>query len=344
MAFFADMGGFVLQASADSTMAPPPPLFPLNAKQLHWLVSNGHIDYPTVTPQEIWDKSKQDRLTKAISAFQIAYLALQCIGRAARRLPITTLELSTLAIVVCSLMTAFAWLHKPANVRTPIKLYTRSSIQQITEGKPWRQTPLDFVDANMPGWAMNVQPFMKMPVIPPERPLKCIPNDRFPTNPYGAQEYFLCLATLVFTAIHITGWNFSFPSTAEKLLWRVCSVALFAVTALFWLLETMASWYRLGRWRRLSLWLLGSRKFRQSDTRASVDQDKQQKQDQQQPKEKPHDFDSFLLPWEFWSILPVALLYGAARLYLIVGAFVELRSLEANVFVSADWSVYLPHI
>lgn len=62
LAFFADMGGFVLHAR-DS--AP----FPLNAKQLHWLVVNKHVEYPSTTNEEIWDKSKQDRVAKVVMAF-----------------------------------------------------------------------------------------------------------------------------------------------------------------------------------------------------------------------------------------------------------------------------------
>jgi hypothetical protein len=49
---------------------------------------------------------------------------------------------------------------------------------------------------------------MGLPVISAQRPVQRIPNDRFPLNPYGVQEYFLCFATLLFTAIHVAGWNF----------------------------------------------------------------------------------------------------------------------------------------
>ena len=46
MAFFADMGGFVLHTDDGVPL-------PLNAKQLHWLVTNGHLDCPEITPEEI---------------------------------------------------------------------------------------------------------------------------------------------------------------------------------------------------------------------------------------------------------------------------------------------------
>ncbi|KAJ9138188.1 hypothetical protein NKR23_g8608 [Pleurostoma richardsiae] len=327
MAFFADMGGFVLQAKESES-------FPLNAKQLHWLVVNGHIAYPDVPPEEIWDKSKQDRLAKAITAFQIAYFIVECVGRAAQHLALTTLELDTLGIVVCSLMTAFAWLHKPADVRHPIRLKAKANVDEISGSKQWRTTPLDFVDENGPGWAVNVQPFVKMPVIPPERSIRRIPNDRFPMNPYGVQEYLLCFATLAFTGIHVAGWNFSFPSGTERVLWRVSSLLLFGVTAAFWVLETMASWKRLGRWTWLYL--------RVTNPKALKDFEKAR--EERLSNEPQRELTTLPLPWEFWTIMPIAVLYALARMYQLVEAFAQLRDVEVTVYDTVDWSVYLPHV
>ena len=327
LAFFADMGGFFLQC-------PGSDCFPLNAKQLHWLVINDFVPYPETTVAEIWDKSKQDRLAKFIMTFQIGYLVIQCIGRLAQGLAITTLELNTLAIVVCSLMTAFTWLHKPSDVATPIYLHTSIPIESITDGAPYENTPLDFVDQNGPGWSMNLQPFIGMPTIPAKRPLQRIPNDRFPMDPYGAQEYFLCFATLVFTGLHVAGWNLSFPSEAEKILWRVASLILFGVTAAFWILETMASWTRLGRWEWLYLRIFDRKslpRWREA-TNEKLD------------REKPRQMSELPLAWEFWTIMPIALLYGLARIYQLVEGFMELREIDASAFVHVDWSQYFPHV
>ncbi|OIW25542.1 hypothetical protein CONLIGDRAFT_582658 [Coniochaeta ligniaria NRRL 30616] len=300
MAFFADMGGFVLQPRDGEP-------FPLNAKQLHWLVVNGHAEYPALRPEDVWDKSKQDRLSKGITAVQIAYVVIECSGRAMQNLAITTLELNTLGIVL---------------------------IEEITEHRQWRTTPLDFVDENGPGWSLNVQPFMKMPVIPPQRPIQRIPNDRFPMNPYGVQEYCVCFATLLFAGIHVGGWNFSFPSRLEQILWRTASLLLFGVTAAFWVLETMASWVRLGRWKWIYLKLVDPDRLPEFE---KAREERRRATDMREPA-------LFPLPWEFWSIVPVALLDGISRLYLLVEAFLELRSVDASAFVNVSWSEYLPHI
>lgn len=326
MAFFADMGGFVLHARDSES-------FPLNAKQLYWLIEHRHLEYPEIKTEDLWDKSKQDRLSKVIASIQIGYFVLQCIGRASQHLTITTLELNTLAIVVCSLMTSFIWLHKPSDIRKPIHLHSAASMREIIGSRTWKNTPLDFIDENGPGWAINVQSFMKMPVIPSHRPIQRIPNDRFPMEPYGSQEYFLCFGTLLFTGLHVAGWNFSFPSPVEKLLWQISSLILFGVTAAFWVLETAASWTRLGRWKLLYL------KLKEPDKLLDFERLRAEKLKNQvcEPTTLP-------LPWEFWTIAPIAVFYSIARAYLILEAFLELRNVSATAYLNVQWSTYFPHI
>ncbi|KAI1619523.1 hypothetical protein EDD37DRAFT_688987 [Exophiala viscosa] len=289
-AFFADMGGFTLHPKD----GPP---FPLNATQLHWLVENRFVTYPRISRQDIEDKSKQDTFTKVITAFQVGYLIIQCVARAIQGLAITTLELNALAIVVCSL-------------------------SEMTLDRPWSLTPLDFIDENGPGYSVNVQPFMKMPVIPANRPIQMIPNDRFPMNPYGIQEYFLCFATMVYTAIHVAGWSFDFPSHIERVLWRVSSLVLFGITVAFWVFETTASWTRLGRWKTIYLYIFNRSGLEEHWMRMS------------------HQLP---LPWEFASIAPLAFTYGLARFYLIAEAFAELRNLQGTAYVNVDWTYFIPH-
>lgn len=270
---------------------------------------------------------------KVVASLQAGYLVVSCIGRASQGLSITTIELNTLAIVVCSLMTVVAWYNKPCDVRTAIVLHAEAWMEEISNGKPWSTTPLDFVDANGPGYSMNVQPFIKMPVIPPDRPIMSIPNDRFPMDPYGSQEYCVCVATLLFTGIHLLGWNFTFPSLLERILWRVSSSVLFGVTAMFWVLETTASWVRLGRWKRLLELFSSGRERRRNGKEEEVVKTEGDKGRTQLP-----------LPWEFWTIMPIAVVYGLARTYLLFEAVYGLRSLEATALITPQWSLALPHI
>lgn len=56
-AFFADMGGFLLQTSDCRP-------FPLDAKQLHYMVSHGYLKYPELAKAAIDDKDKADGVAR----------------------------------------------------------------------------------------------------------------------------------------------------------------------------------------------------------------------------------------------------------------------------------------
>ena len=77
--FYANMGGFVLQPRDSQP-------FPVNSKQLHFLVTRGYTPFPSITQKEIWDKSKQDRFQKALTLIQTGWFVLQCLGRAIQHL------------------------------------------------------------------------------------------------------------------------------------------------------------------------------------------------------------------------------------------------------------------
>lgn len=123
-AFFADIAGIELNAKQSTP-------FRVNAKHLHWLVVNQYIEFPEITLEEIQDKSKQDTVAKVITIVQICYVIIQVIARAVEHLTITTLELFTLAVVLCSAAISWCWLHKPVDVQVPIKIVMDTTIDRV---------------------------------------------------------------------------------------------------------------------------------------------------------------------------------------------------------------------
>lgn len=120
-------------------------------------MSRGYIKVPELTTSEIWDKSKADSFAKGAALFQSLWLVMQCIARGAVGLPITPLELFTLAFVVSTVMSYFFWWRKPQNVSTHTTLVCDSSTARIRAdaGLPpngWEQTPLDWIEAEGRMW------------------------------------------------------------------------------------------------------------------------------------------------------------------------------------------------
>jgi hypothetical protein len=343
-AFFANMGGFEL-------VPPDFPPFRINSRHIRWLVGRKYIAVPEVPDEELWDKSKRDTVAKIITCLQAGYLILQCVGRAVQRLHITTLELSTVAIVVCSIMTSICWLRKPQDVRSPVRIEMATPMAQVLSDAgpvathPYRQTPLDFVDDFTPSWALNVHPFMGLPVggSSAARPITRVGDSRLPWLSWNESSY-LFLATLLYSFVHMIGWNFSFPTRLEQILWRVSSSILVGTTVVFWLVESLAQAHRTGYLRKIVL-----RVFRMRAVESSPDSKVEAPKTSLPDRDTTVGEDAFIpielpLKWEFWGIFPLALVYALARGYILVEAFLGLRSLPVSAYLSVQWLSLLPHI
>lgn len=176
-AFFADMGGVVLQS-------PDYPPFPVNAKQLHWLVTEQYIAYPNIDKNLIGDKNKADTFTRTITIVQTAWFLAQSIGRVCQGLPLTTFELATIIFVLCTLPTFFCWFNKPLDIRTPIVVDIDVPIECIREKsdrsvyQPYTRTPLDFVDPTALYWSTHILPILGLKTGARRLPIERATNDK----------------------------------------------------------------------------------------------------------------------------------------------------------------------
>ncbi|POS75115.1 hypothetical protein DHEL01_v206492 [Diaporthe helianthi] len=149
-AFYANSGGFLLQC-------PDCAAFPVNAASVHLLVSKGYVDLPDMTADEIKDKSKADSFAKFAAIFQGFWLIAQTIARLAQGLPLSQLELFTLAFVVSTAMSYYFWWRKPQNVSTPTVIPCPFPVAKIRADaglahEDWTSTPMDFVEREGRRW------------------------------------------------------------------------------------------------------------------------------------------------------------------------------------------------
>ena len=98
------------------------PVRTLNPDELQSLAQNGEIDFPCITENEIRDRSKGDVLSKGLVVIQTGWFILQCIARRIEHLPLTELELVTLAFAALNLVTYALWWNKPLNVQCPFRV------------------------------------------------------------------------------------------------------------------------------------------------------------------------------------------------------------------------------
>lgn len=334
-AFFADMGGILLQPK-DSTP------FLVNARQLAYLVQHRYTTCPTISAEDIWDKSKADTMTKILTLTQASWLAIQLCGRAIQHLPTTTLELSAAAIVFCTFGTFFCWLQKPTDVDRGIVLKIETTTKQILleagkdAAEPYRHTPLDFVAKQSFTVSYDVMKMVNMRCDSLERPLRRFSDDRFPDISTFEKFALFCMTT-AYAALHIVAWDFYFPTRIEQRLWRISSSVFTGTVLFYWVFETIAARQRFGRWDKYLIWLRVKKapRWKSRDTEGALDPD--DAFEQEQKKSRP------ILWWEVALILPIVLIYVAARVYMIAEVFMSLRKLPLGAYNTVDISQILPH-
>lgn len=245
-AFCADMGGFVLQVpvphvSADfpAPLAPSSMRFPIDAKQLYYLVKRGYVQFPTIAEEDV---AESDRLARFITIFQVVWFSVNSIARAVQRLQITTFELTTLAFIPCMIATSFCWYYKPSSIGRATVLDCETPLADILKAagnkahEPYRKTPLDFVSREEWSislmWAYDLNILRKLHIVffarnMKGRPITRIPNDNWPKVSLRGLLIAGAMACF-YSAIFVMGWRFPFPTRIERVLWRISSLGTLA--------------------------------------------------------------------------------------------------------------------
>jgi hypothetical protein len=132
----------------------------------------------------------------------------------------------------------------------------------------------------------------------------------------------MIVCCFIFGGVHCIGWNFSYPSLEEKLLWRIsCLLSMFLpplITLTMYLFDWLAS-IHFNHYPSISA------PFKTVASKLTY------------------------WRWENFCIVTcVAFLfvscYILARVYLILEVFINLRSAPAECYQTVNWSKFLPHI
>ena len=118
LGFFAVMGGFKVRmpdehARRNEQGFTLTPLGVVLMAEANLLPNVGRLE------AVVEDKTKVDSLAKGLVCIQTGWMLIQTIARKASGLPITLLELNTLAHVGCAVLMYIIWWHKPKDVLEP---------------------------------------------------------------------------------------------------------------------------------------------------------------------------------------------------------------------------------
>ncbi|KAI5924422.1 hypothetical protein F4810DRAFT_665428 [Camillea tinctor] len=228
MCAFVRMGGVWLQAESGPELGstksgfslPCPKVTPficVEADVLRTMFQTGVLDPGCLTREMIDDKSKGDWFIKVVACWQAVYFGLQCIGRWAYGLPLTTLELATVGYAIYALIIYLMWWSKPVDISMPVVFtVSRQSLDHV------RYLHGPKVE-NCPSWRKILDP--KLPDV---NEIRRVPENYSVT---GGMRPELCiypvlLSSTLFAGVHFAAWNFEFPTGTEQNLWRICCIIM----------------------------------------------------------------------------------------------------------------------
>ncbi|KAG2033102.1 hypothetical protein BDR03DRAFT_902971 [Suillus americanus] len=207
--FFAWMGGFMLYFKDK-------PRATLTPDELLGFVREGAVEMPDIVEADIEDRSKGDALSKGIAILQLAWFFLQLVARYVQKLPMSLLELDTLAVAALTCIAYGFWWKKPKDIGRPHAVYWKATApppKKLAYSNVDERYAKDWTD---PLVAMSAAPLNFMGIWPSISPY-AVRSRRVPSGG-GYDEGSVhrhrtnvllvgCFGGTVFGGIHCLGWN-----------------------------------------------------------------------------------------------------------------------------------------
>jgi hypothetical protein len=173
------------------------------------------------------------------------------------------------------------------------------------------------------------------------RPITVKPRDRIPSDtwlkPDMLREWFSMFFIFAFAATLMAAWNFHFPTSTERMLWRISSAFNVAFTLFgggyVWLWEYVIP--------KIQKRKVSSRRsppvHERHDERRTLGE---KLRNISSPFDPELEISlSFLVP-----ISALCGFYCICRMYIFIEDFIRLRNLPPSAFETVDWAKYIPHV
>ena len=353
--FYANMGGLHLRT-------PDWVPFPIDAKQLHYLIVHHYVAYPEISDVHIRDKNKVDGMVRLITLIQTMWFVIDIILRASQNLAITALELSTAAFVMLGVATSLCWMSKPADIESPDYITTETDLADILKdagslaARVYYYTPLDFASREEWSWSivwsqgLNYLRSLHIAPSPPARPVPRIQNTIVPVIDGWIYGLFV-LVSLGYFAIFLAGWNFSFPTKIECVLWRAASTtSILTPLAVLVAIQFSYHWYPSLKNKLKFGAGVPLQSGADAQAMAEVRRDRSKQRNWLRALAATLSNNTLLKdpaldapPALVLAIWFFGVFYASARAYIAVADFIELRSLPASAYDTVNWSSIWPH-
>lgn len=210
-AFLVTMGGYHFYNAAG-------PVHPLTPDMVVELVRRGHIVPPTA--QELASQSKGDGLSKCVAVVQTLWFVAQCIARHKSNLPLTNLEVMTLAYTVMTLAMYMAWWAKPLNVACAIRVAEEPVFMPDIVENEMTAESLVSQFGGFHDWYVNISRRRAVPTFWAGCP---------EIEDVTAADIVSLVVSMIFGAVHCIAWFSTFHSPLQQEVWRSSAIAIAAV-------------------------------------------------------------------------------------------------------------------
>ncbi|KAI0048988.1 hypothetical protein FA95DRAFT_1604798 [Auriscalpium vulgare] len=218
--YFIIMGGFHFYDAGQ-------PVHPLSSEDVIRLVAAGELIPPT--DAEIEALGQGDALSKGLAVVQTLWFIIQFVARRSSGLLVTELEVVTLAYTMITVAMYVVWWDKPQNVNAALRV-AKSSSSGLPPKKPVPGGSWMFHYAN--GDEDQLVDMATRDSVPT---FYSGPSGPGRTSPGVIAFVTFVYATVGFGSFHFISWSSStFPSPAERIIWRVCSVIIVVLPLLGW--------------------------------------------------------------------------------------------------------------
>jgi hypothetical protein len=292
------------------------------------------------------------------------WFTLNVIARPTQGLALTTLEITTMAFVFSTVGTCFCWRWKPMDVTTTISVEGTTTMEQITHDAgpaisgQYKNSPLDFLGPHdwimTLLWRFNVNILRRLGLIrksPKVWRARRLTSFNFPAISHVSGLFILCFG-MAYSAIFLAAWNFTFPSSTEALLWRICASVVFGLTPVVGVVEILS--IKSGRQRHVEVGMpqgfaIPSQQHprasqQASQNRATPNQVQTAKSDPSKSSARLSVLSTSGLPLRALRFTePIAAIYTTCRLFILVEDIIGLRALPASAFQTVNWTAYWPH-
>ncbi|EIW76499.1 hypothetical protein CONPUDRAFT_64775, partial [Coniophora puteana RWD-64-598 SS2] len=310
--FFAYMGGFMLYHGGKPCCTITPP-------NLRALISDKTIDPIALTRSEINDSSKGNVISKGLVMLQVAWFIINLSARRYYDIPISPLEIGTMAFAMLCVITYLFWWYKPLNVRHPRRVEWRG------KNEPPKDLYID--EYVFPRILMQVQAESETCAVSTKRTNSVDTSGKpstFGGDDVGTHETesnhaefntvlaIGFLAAVAFGLVHLTAWWLQFPSYAERLIWHISVIVVISTPPCTLLNVLLLS---------VIYSIAVARGVESTDT-----------------------FKTALKYVTVGTYGIIGLAYVVARLAIIVIMFTSLRDLTPGSYETVEWSDLIPHV